>query len=151
MIVILLTAGTSKFMSGGSFAAYYADLFQGDLRIRLPAGLVTAYLALIPLIEIGLGLALFFRRVRIVAIHGWFAFMLSLTVGHYVLQEWSAVNDMLDYFLLGLVCLVLPAHDSLLARPAFARRSGLRRGPPASRCFISAASGLRRPRGSSRR
>jgi hypothetical protein len=41
--------------------------------------------------------------------------MLSLLVGHYVLQEWSAVNQMLDYFFLGLVCLILPFHKSLFA------------------------------------
>ena len=33
MIVILLTAGTSKFFSGGDFFDYYSELFQGELRI----------------------------------------------------------------------------------------------------------------------
>ena len=36
--------------------------------------------------------------------------MLSLLVGHYVLQEWSAVNQMLNYFILGLIAYVLPEH-----------------------------------------
>ena len=112
MIAILLTAGTSKFFSDGSFFNYYSGLFQGDLRIVLPAPLVNAWLALIPYIEIGLGLALISNRFKWHALHGWFLFMLSLTIGHYVLQEWSAVNQMLDYFFLGIVCLVLPQHAS---------------------------------------
>ena len=116
MIVILLTAGISKLFSGGGFSDYYSNLFQGDLRIRLPALLVDGYLAVIPFIEIGLGFALIFNRWRQQAIYGWFAFMLSLLVGHYVLEEWSAVNQMLDYVFLGLLGLVLPAHGSWFRR-----------------------------------
>ena len=116
MIVILLSAGISKLFSGGGFSDYYSNLFQGDLRIRLPALLVDGYLAMIPFIEIGLGLALISNRWRLQAIYGWFAFMLSLLVGHYVLEEWSAVNQMLDYVFLGLLGLVLPAHGSWFRR-----------------------------------
>lgn len=116
MIVILLTAGTSKFFSGGGFHDYYSGLFQGDLRISLPPMLVNFYLSLIPFVEIGLGLALLSHRFRWIAVHGWFAFMLSLLVGHYVLQEWSAVNQMLDYVFLGILCLVLPSHGAWLSR-----------------------------------
>jgi uncharacterized membrane protein YphA (DoxX/SURF4 family) len=115
MIVILLTAGTSKLFSQGGFQQYYLEQFQGDLRINLPPVLVGAYLAIIPFVEIFLGCALIFTRTRIFAIYGWFLFMLSLLIGHYVLQEWSAVNQMLDYFFLGLVCLILPFHKSLFA------------------------------------
>jgi len=32
------------------------------------------------------------------------------------LQEWSSVNQMLDYIFLGLLCLVLPSHESWLTR-----------------------------------
>lgn len=117
MIVILLTAGTSKLFSQGGFFEYYASLFQGALRINLPAGLVNIYLAIIPIIELGLGVALLFNGLRIYAIYGWFAFMLSLLFGHYILQEFGAVNQMLDYFFLGLACLFIPSHDSWLARP----------------------------------
>ncbi len=116
MIVILLSAGISKLLSGGGFSDYYSNLFQGDLRIRLPALLVDGYLAMIPFIEIGLGFALISNRWRLQAIYGWFAFMLSLLVGHYVLEEWSAVNQMLDYVFLGLLGLVLPAHGSWFRR-----------------------------------
>jgi uncharacterized membrane protein YphA (DoxX/SURF4 family) len=118
MALILLTAGTSKFFSHGSFAAYYSGLFQGDLRIRLPAPLVNAYLQAIPFIEIGLGCALLSHRHKLLAVHGWFGFMASLLIGHYILQEWSAVNQMLDYFFLGLLCLVLPSHGSWFRRDA---------------------------------
>lgn len=117
MIVILLTAGISKFFSQGGFQQYYLAQFQGDLRISLPPVLVRAYLEAIPFIEILLGFLLVFGRTRVIAIYGWFLFMLSLLVGHYVLQEWSAVNQMLNYFFLGLACLILPSHRSLLAWP----------------------------------
>ncbi len=116
MIVILLSAGTSKFFSSGGFFEYYSGLFQTELRINMPPLLVNAYLALIPYIEIGLGLALVSNKYKWIAVHGWFAFVLSLLVGHYVLQEWSAVNQMLDYIFLGVLCLVLPAHSSWTKR-----------------------------------
>ena len=117
MITIMLTAGTSKFFSQGDFQQYYLTQFQGDLRIGLPPVLVGAYLEAIPFIEVLIGFALIFSRTRIVAIYAWFLFMLSLLVGHYVLQEWSAVNQMLDYFFLGLACLILPCHKSIFAWP----------------------------------
>ncbi len=122
MIVILLTAGTSKFMSHGGFFDYYSGLFQGDLRITLPRLLVDSYLKLIPFIEIGLGLALISTRHRAYTVYGWFGFMLSLLVGHYVLQEWSSVNQLLDYLFLGLLCLLLPAHRSWLWRDEGTRK-----------------------------
>ncbi len=118
MIVILLTAGTSKFMSHGGFFDYYSALFQGDLRIVLPRPLVDAYLRLIPFIEIGLGLALISTPAKRFTVHAWFGFVLSLLVGHYVLQEWSSVNQLLDYLFLGLLCLLLPAHRSWFRRDA---------------------------------
>ena len=116
MVVILLTAGTSKFFSHAGFFEYYSKLFQGDLRIRLPAPLVNAYLQVIPFIELGLGFALLSNRHKRLALYGWFAFMLSLLVGHYILQEWSSVNQMLDYFFLGVLCMVLPHHQSWFRR-----------------------------------
>ena len=116
MVTILITAGTSKLFSHGGFLEYYAKLFQGDLRIRLPPFLINTYLQIIPFIEIGLGTALLSNRYKILAVYGWFAFMLSLLVGHYILQEWSSVNEMIDYFFLGLLCLVLPNHQSWFRR-----------------------------------
>lgn len=111
MITILLTAGTSKFFSHGGFIEYYGKLFQGDLRIQLPPFLVNAYLQIIPFIEIGLGCFLLSGWNKRLAVYAWFAFMLSLLIGHYILQEWSSVNQMLDYFFLGLLYLVLPNHQ----------------------------------------
>lgn len=120
MIVILLVAGTSKFFSQGGFFEYYSALFQGDLRIRLPAWMADTFLRLIPYIEITLAVALAFERSRQQAIYGWFAFMLCLLFGHYVLQEWSAVNQMLDYIFLGLLCLILPNHAAWWRRDTVA-------------------------------
>jgi hypothetical protein len=116
MILILLTAGISKFFSDGAFFDYYSVLFQGELRINLPGLLVNLFLCLVPFIEIGLGLALLSNKYKGYTVYAWLGFMLSLMFGHYILQEWSAVNQMLDYIFLGLLCLVLPAHASWLAR-----------------------------------
>ena len=116
MIVILLTAGISKFFSAGGFYEYYSGLFQGDLRIQAPAVLVNLYLACIPFIEVGLGLALAVNWLKPYTVYAWFAFMISLLVGHYILQEWSTVNQMLDYIFLGLLCLVLPSHRGWIKR-----------------------------------
>jgi uncharacterized membrane protein YphA (DoxX/SURF4 family) len=116
MILILLTAGTSKFFSDGGFFNYYSVLFQGELRINLPVSLVNLFLSLVPFIEISLGLALLSNKYKDYTVYAWLGFMLSLMFGHYILQEWSSVNQMLDYIFLGLLCLVLPAHASWLAR-----------------------------------
>ena len=116
MIVILLTAGTSKFFSAGGFFNYYSQLFQGELRINLPALLVNSFLSLVPYLEIFLGLALISNKYKDYVVYLWFAFMLSLMFGHYILQEWSAVNQMLAYIFLGLLCLILPTHSSWLKR-----------------------------------
>ncbi|MCH7697008.1 MAG: hypothetical protein IIB73_12115 [Proteobacteria bacterium] len=116
MILILLTAGTSKFFSQGGFYDYYSQVFQGDLRINLPSYLVNCFLALIPYIEITLGLALFSNQYKHYTVYVWFGFMLSLLFGHYILQEWSAVNQILDYIFLGLLCMIMPAHSSWFKR-----------------------------------
>ncbi len=118
MIIILLTAGTSKFFSNHGFYEYYSALFQSELRINLPAPLVNLYLSAVPFVEVGLGLALIVTRIRVIAIYAWFAFMLSLLFGHYILQEWSSVNQMLAYIFLGLITLILPAHQSWFAKPS---------------------------------
>jgi hypothetical protein len=117
MITILLTASFSKFMSHGGFQQAYLSAFQVDsLRIQVPSAIISTYLAVIPWIELSLGVALMSNRHKNITVYGWFGFMLSLTVGHYILQEWSAVNDMLDYFFLGLLCFVLPNHQSWFKR-----------------------------------
>ncbi|SDD32044.1 MauE/DoxX family redox-associated membrane protein [Kordiimonas lacus] len=108
MAVILLTAGTSKFFSAGGFKAYYSGLFQGDLRIQIPAPMIDGYLTVIPFIEVMLGACLLVARFKPVSIYAWYGFMLSLLVGHYILQEWSSVNQMLDYMFLGMICHALP-------------------------------------------
>ena len=116
MILILLTAGTSKLFSEGGFFEYYSQLFQGDLRINLSPLLVNFYLTIIPFIEILIGLALLSNKNKIYAVYGWFIFMLTLLFGHYILQEWSAVNQMLNYVFLGLLCLILPNHARWFGR-----------------------------------
>jgi len=79
----------------------------------LPVFIVGAYLSLIPFIEIGLGLALLFERLKPITVYAWYAFMASLLVGHYVLQEWSSVNQMLAFFFLGMIVHLLPSKSGL--------------------------------------
>lgn len=112
MALILLTAGTSKFFSGGGFKDYYAGLFSNpSLRINVPDWMISLYLSGIPFIEVGLGLCLLLSRLKPYTVYAWYAFMASLLVGHYILQEWSAVNQMLAYFFLGMVCHLLPSRE----------------------------------------
>ncbi len=109
MALILLTAGISKFFSDGGFKAYYSGLFGNeDLRLNFPAFTYDTYLSLIPFIEVGLGIALLFVALKRFTIWAWYAFMASLLIGHYILQEFSAVNQMLIYFVLGMICHILP-------------------------------------------
>ena len=116
MVLILVTAGTSKFFSQGGFFDYYAQLFQGDLRIQLPPVLVNIFLSAVPYVEVLLGLGLLLNQFKTRFIYAWFVFMWSLLFGHYILQEWSAVNQMLDYIFLGALCFVLPQHSSWFRR-----------------------------------
>lgn len=114
MALILLTAGTSKFFSGGGFQAYYGGLFANEaLRLNPPQMLVDLYLTSIPFIEITLGLSLLVTALKPWTVYAWYAFMASLLVGHYILQEWSAVNQMLAYFFLGMLCHLLPTRRGL--------------------------------------
>jgi len=109
MALILLTAGTSKFFSGGGFKTYYSGLFgNSDLRLNFPAFTYDIYLTLIPFIEVGLGALLLVAALKRYTIWAWYGFMASLLVGHYTLQEFSAVNQMLPYFFLGMICHILP-------------------------------------------
>ena len=109
MALTLLTAGISKFFSGGGFKTYYSSVFANpDLRINLPAFSYETYLTLIPFIELGLGIALLFAGLKRFTIWAWYGFMASLLIGHYILQEWSEVNQMLLYFMLGMICHILP-------------------------------------------
>lgn len=112
MVAILLTAGTSKLMSDGGFVSYYSALFQSDLRIVLPKLLVDTYLVAIPFLEIAIGILLAFPSLKKIGIACWYGFMLSLLVGHYVLQDWSSVNQLLDYFFLGFIFYLLPGPNN---------------------------------------
>lgn len=116
MALILITASTSKFFGAGGFKAYYSGLFQNpDLRINVPPSLIDTYLTLIPFIEMTLGLALLFPLLKRYTVWAWYAFMASLLVGHYILQEWTIVNQMLAYFFLGMIAHALPTRADVRA------------------------------------
>jgi len=68
-------------------------------------------------VEIGLGLALLIAAYKHITIWMWYGFMATLLLGHYILQEWSAVNQMLPYFFLGMICHILPSSRDNLQTP----------------------------------
>ncbi len=116
MALILLTAGISKLFSNGGFKTYYSGLFSNsDLRLNAPQFLVDSYLTIIPFIEISLGLALLVTALKKYTIWAWYGFMASLLIGHYILQEWSVVNQMLPYFFLGMIAHALPTRAAIVS------------------------------------
>lgn len=118
MSLILITSGVSKIFSAGGFKAYYWDQFANpELRIKAPPSFIEVYLSLIPYIEMGLGVLLLLPFLKRITIPAWYVFMASLLVGHYILQEWSAVNEMLPYFFLGMFVHVLPTSGDLKNSP----------------------------------
>lgn len=117
MAVTLVTAGVSKLFSHGGFAAYYSGLFKNpELRINLPPLLVDAFLNTTPFIEIGLGLGLLYTPLRRFFVKAWCLFFVAIEFGHYILQEWATVNQIIPFFTLGAICMILPNHRSWFAR-----------------------------------
>ncbi len=114
MVVTLLVAGISKFCSHGAFHDYYLLQFtQAQLRIQLPATIYDIYLSIIPFIEIAIGIGLLWTKHRRFFIIIWVLYFVSLEVGHYILEEWLAVDAMIPFVLLGVAAYVLPAHQNL--------------------------------------
>ncbi len=113
MIVTLLVAGISKFSSHGTFHDYYFMQFGKEtLRIQLPTTIYDFYLTLIPYIEIIIGVALLFTKYRRIVIIIWVLYFITLEVGHYILEEWMAVDAIIPFILLGVAAYILPAHQS---------------------------------------
>jgi len=117
MIVTQVTASISKFCSHRQFVEYYSGAFAAEnLRIHFLPWLINAFMQVIPFLELTMAAALAVTRLKPYFVYAWIAFFLSLEVGHYLLEEWSEVNQMIPYFLLGLVCLVLPNHRSWISQ-----------------------------------
>lgn len=114
MIVTLLVAGISKLCSHGAFHSYYLEQFtQAQLRIQLPAAIYNLYLSIIPLIELVIGAGLLWTAKRRIFIVSWVFYFISLEVGHYILEEWLAVDAMIPFVLLGVAAYILPAHQNI--------------------------------------
>ncbi len=73
-------------------------------------------LRLIYVIEIGLGAALLINSIEYFAVYACFGCFLSLLFGHYLLQGWSSVNQILEYLFFGICCLLSPMHRPGLRR-----------------------------------
>lgn len=117
MIVTELTAGVSKLCSKGGFQRYYAEVFRAPgLRIHLPPVLVDAFLATTPFIEIGIGIGLLWTAQRRHFATAFCVFFMSLEFGHYIMEQWSPVNEMIPFIILGAIEVMLPNHASWLRR-----------------------------------
>src|SRR5688572_27575468 len=120
MIVTLLLAGISKLYSDSSFYQYYLQEFTKDsLRIQLAASFYKLHLQIIPYLELLLSMVLIWTKYRRISTVAWVLYFLSLEVGHYILQEWSAVNEMIPFIILGTFTYVLPSHASWFSRHDF--------------------------------
>ncbi len=117
MVITLFVAGVSKFFSQGNFYAYYFEQFSNEeLRINLPPVTFDLYLKLIPFIEVAIALALltsFKRRFFIVV---WIIYFITLEIGHYIMEEFTTVDLMIPFILLGTAAYILPSHDIILFR-----------------------------------
>lgn len=120
MVVTLLVAGISKFCSHGGFHDYYLGQFTGEnLRIQLPAAIYDFYLTVIPFIEIVIGAGLILTKYRRIFIVIWIFYFVSLEVGHYILEEWLAVDAMIPFVLMGVATYILPSYRKMgQIRPA---------------------------------
>ena len=113
MIVTMLVAGVSKFCSHGTFHDYYLSQFSnGQLRIQLPYTLFDFYLMIIPFVEVAIGLGLIWSKQRRIFIVCWVFYFISLEVGHYILEEWMAVDAMIPFILLGVAAYILPGYQN---------------------------------------
>ncbi len=114
MVVTMLVAGISKFSSNGKFHDYYLLLFSNDnLRIQMPISLIDIYLTIIPFVEIAIGIGLIWTKFRRYFIIIWVLYFVSLEVGHYILEEWLAVDAMIPLILLGVITYIFPAHQKI--------------------------------------
>lgn len=112
MIITIFVAGVSKFFSHDNFYIYYSKLFSNDaLRINLPAFSYDIFLRLIPFLEIAIAVALLTSYKRRFFIVVWIIYFLMLEIGHYILEEFTTVDLIIPFILLGTAAYILPSHD----------------------------------------
>jgi uncharacterized membrane protein YphA (DoxX/SURF4 family) len=117
MSVTLLIAGISKYYSNGQFHLYYLKMFENpELRINLSPTFIDLYLSLIPIVEIGVGLALLSGLKRRFFIVVWILYFITLEVGHYILEEFTSVDLILPIILFGVFAYILPGHEPFWLR-----------------------------------
>ena len=122
MIITLWVAGVSKFCSHGGFFQHYLEEFTKDtLRIQLPAFFYKVYLQVILYVEILIAFSLMWNRYRRIFTVVWILYFISLEIGHYILQEWSPVNEIIPFILLGTLSYILPSHRLWIYRDTEAK------------------------------
>lgn len=113
MAVAMLIAGISKFFSHGGFQEYYLSQFTKEgLRIQLPEFLPYIGLHIIPYVELGLGILLLIPKTRRLFTVLFVFYIITLTVGHYIMEEFLEVDVVLPLVFLGIASYILPAHSS---------------------------------------
>jgi hypothetical protein len=66
--------------------------------------------------ELAIGLGLLYTPLKRFFTHTWCLYFVMLEFGHYVLEQWSSVNEMIPIILMGAFCLILPEHKSWFTR-----------------------------------
>ena len=124
MSITLLVAGISKFFSMGNFYNYYSKEFaKEDLRINLPAFSFETYLALIPYLEVAIGIALLTTLKRRLFIVIWIIYFIMLEIGHYILEEFQSANMIIPYIIMGVMAYLLPGYENRITKNSISSES----------------------------
>lgn len=113
LILLLLIGATYKLIDIENFVTYYQGLFSKSFVYKIPEGLVIILLYSLPFIELFIGLVLLFRKTRIIGLYGYLGYIMLMMLGEYFMDNFHNVNGTLDYMFMGMLCLILPAHNSL--------------------------------------
>lgn len=112
LIVLCLTGAFYKIFGLAGFVAYYIGIFT-KAAYHLPVILTKPLLYLLPFLELGIGFMLLFNKTRITGLYAYFSFIMLMMLGEYFMDHFREVNGIPDYLFMGLLCMFLPAHQSL--------------------------------------
>jgi len=120
--MLFLTAGLNKFMAPGGVASVSAAMREGFAGTWLPPLLTAPFLAVLPFIEVPLGVLLVagLRTRMVLTFTG--LLLVALSFGKMVEQEWPTVADNLTYVLMVSVALWLSARANPYSLDAVIRK-----------------------------
>ena len=112
MAVTMFAAAISKLFSGSVFREYYLTLFSNpDLRINLPVGFVQTYLNVVPFVELIIAFGLLIPKLRRYFAVAFVFYILSLTAGHFILEEIDIMHSIIPLAIVGIIDYILPAWE----------------------------------------